>query len=526
MASWTDLTNSLLERKHIKIPIEKRFFYHFLEGDGDNIQKLHVLDELLKHGYLEDDPRLLQLRKNLRIFVKTSTMNYEEFKYCIENHICILHKIFRGESVIPAFSVFCKTLKTIYEDSFSYTEGHNADYIPQLARVNPEKYGLSVCTIDGQRYNLGDTTDAFSVQSCCKPLNYGLALETKGEQCVHSYVGREPSGQAFNELLLNKQGIPHNPLINSGAIMTTSLLYPEKPLSDRFEALIQLWTKLSGGIYKIGFNNSVYLSEKNTADRNYALAHFMNETTSNKPTGFPPHTNIQETLELYFQSCSLEVTTQILSIAAATLANGGTNPFTGEIIFSPETVKCILSMMLTCGMYDYSGEFAFKIGLPAKSGVSGAVMIVVPNVMGIATWSPRLDDIGNSVRGIEFCKRFGSTFGFHIFDSMATTALDPTRHSYQSESYLLFSELCMAASQGDLEHIKLLFNREMDMNQCDYDGRTALHIAVAESHYDICKFLLQVGKVNDKKKDRWGHTPLSECTQDSIRELFQTTSIS
>ena len=214
------------------------------------------------------------------------------------------------------------------------------------------------------------------MQSCCKPINYGIALENHSEEYVHKYVGREPSGQSFNELLLNKNGNPHNPLINSGAIMTSSMLFEDKKLPDRFDKLIEIWSKLSGNLYKIGFNNSVYLSEKNTADRNYALCHFMNEINENKPIGFPENTDINETLYLYFQSCSIEINTKILSIVAATLANGGINPFTGEKIFSPETVKNILSVMLTCGMYDYSGEFAFKIGIPAKSGVSGSIMIL------------------------------------------------------------------------------------------------------------------------------------------------------
>ena len=143
--------------------------------------------------------------------------------------------------------------------------------------------------------------------------------------------------------------------------MTTSMLFSEEELSSRFEKLIDVWQKLSGGLYKIGFNNSVYLSEKKTADRNYALAYFMKEINENKSIGFPENTDLNETLELYFQSCSIEVNTRILSIVAASLANGGTNPFTGVQIFSPETVKNILSVMLTCGMYDYSGEFVLKL---------------------------------------------------------------------------------------------------------------------------------------------------------------------
>ena len=519
MESWSRITDSILEKNHIKIPIEKRFFLSFIEDVEDLIQKKKVLECLLNKGFLDDDPRLLQLRNKLSMTTGPS-LSYEEFKNCVGNHICILKQIFRSELIIPRFTEFTDCIQGIYDQTLSNTGGHNADYIPQLKRVNPDQYGISVCTIDGQRHNVGDTNKYFSVQSCCKPINYAIALETLGEEYVHTYVGREPSGQAFNELLLNKKGQPHNPLINSGAIMTTSLLYPEKDMALRFEELMDIWQRLSGNIHNIGFNNSVYLSEKRTADRNYALAYFMNETSDNKPIGFPENTDLNETLELYFQSCSIEVTTESLSIVAATLANGGINPFTGEKIFSPKTVQNVLSMMLTCGLYDYSGEFAFKIGIPAKSGVAGAVMIVIPNVMGIVTWSPRLDDIGNSVRGIDFCTRFGTQFNFHIFDNATDSSkINPLTTPYENESRVRFSELCMASQQGDLEHLKILFNKGVDFNQSDYDQRTPLHVAVCEGHIDVCKFLIHVTKANVHKKDRWSMTPYEEANRSDNQEL-------
>ena len=519
MESWSRITDSILERYHVKMPIEKRFFLSFLEEDRDHIQKQTVLDCLRTKGFLEDDPRLLQLRDKLRTTTGPS-LSYEEFRGCVENHICILKQILRSELIVPRFAEFTECIRDMYEKTLDNTGGHNADYIPQLKRVDPDQYGISVCTVDGQRHNVGDTNTYFSVQSCCKPINYAIALETLGEECVHTYVGREPSGQAFNELLLNKKGRPHNPLINSGAIMTTSLLYPEKDMALRFEELMSTWQRLSGGIHNIGFNNSVYLSEKRTADRNYALAYFMKETNGNKPVGFPENTDLNETLELYFQSCSIEVTTESLSVVASTLANGGINPFTGERIFSPKTVQNVLSMMLTCGLYDYSGEFAFKIGIPAKSGVAGAVMIVIPNVMGIVTWSPRLDDIGNSVRGIDFCKRFGSQFNFHIFDNASDSGkVNPLAIPYENESHVRFSELCMASQQGDLDHLKILFNKGVDFNQSDYDQRTPLHVAVCEGHLNVCKFLIQVTKANIHKKDRWGMTPYAESEKSNNPEL-------
>lgn len=513
---WEKFTDLLLYNKNISIPIEKRFFLSFVEDDEENVNKKKIFKILEENGYLEDDPRLKKFINNLKILVSGDKVKYEEFEHCVENHICILKKILQNESIIPQFKTFTNILDNIYEESKKDISGNNANYIPQLSRINPEQYGISVCTIDGQRYNIGDTDIDFTVQSCCKPINYGMALENNSEEYVHKYVGREPSGQAFNELLLNKKGQPHNPLINSGAIMTTSMLYKDEEISTRFEKIVDIWIKLSGGLGKIGFNNAVYLSEKGTADRNYALAYFMKETSESKPIGFPENTDLNTTLDLYFQSCSIEVNTKILSIVAATLANGGTNPYTGEQIYKPETVKNMLSIMLTCGMYDYSGEFAFKIGIPAKSGVAGAVMIVIPNVMGIATWSPRLDDIGNSARGIKFCKLFGERFNFHIFDSNNSNKIDILKNNYNSNTINLFNQLCMCCKEGDIEYLKVLFNKKVDFNQSDYDGRTALHIAVSENHEDIVKFLINIAKVNINKKDRWGRIAKDETDNQEI----------
>jgi glutaminase len=206
--------------------------------------------------------------------------------------------------------------------------------------------------------------------------------------------------------------------------------------------------------------------------------------------------------------------TEILCIVASTLANGGINPFTGERIWSSSTVKNVLSMMLMCGMYDYSGECAFKIGIPSKSGVAGAVMIVIPNVMGIVTWSPNLDSIGNSYRGIQFSELFGKTFNFHIFDSISdTTKLNPTLNNYSSKKQNEFSELCLAAQKGDFNYLKKLYNSGVDMSQSDYDKRTALHLAVCENHIQIVKFLIIVAKVDINIRDRWNNTPYDEAVR-------------
>jgi glutaminase len=210
-------------------------------------------------------------------------------------------------------------------------------------------------------------------------------------------------------------------MINAGAIMIASMLFPDLVISDRFDAVMDIWQKLigtspeDGHAAKPSFANSMYLSEAATADRNRCLAYMMKEEKA-----FMESANLEEALNLYFMICSIECSTSMMSKLAATFANGGVNPLTGQRVFSQAHVKNCLSLMGTCGMYDYSGEFAFQMGFPAKSGVGGAIIIVIPGVMGICTFSPRLDSVGNSVRGVAFCNALSQKFAFHNFDSLLT----------------------------------------------------------------------------------------------------------
>ncbi len=284
-----------------------------------------------------------------------------------------------------------------------------ATYIPQLAKVDPTRFSLSVCFVNGKKHSWGHSDESFCLQSVCKPINYALALEQHGEAQVHRHVGFEPSGHVFNALSLNQKGIPHNPLINSGGIMTCSLLYPELSMPERFDALNRHWNTLCGE--SPGFDNAVYQSERMTAHRNFALAYFMQEQQA-----FPEKTVLEDTLELYFQACALTSNTAALAHAAAVLAHGGRLPISETSVLKPHTVRNVLTLMGTCGMYNYSGEFAFHIGLPAKSGVSGALMVVIPGVLGMAIWSPPLDDYGNSVRGIAVCQQLVEQLPLHPYE--------------------------------------------------------------------------------------------------------------
>lgn len=383
----------------------ERLFQDFKINESGALDPESLKHKLEASGLLLSDISL----KNVQHLIDNEKIDLKFFKKMVSENKT-LRKALTGDLVIPRFDLFAEEITRFYNLTKNNCEGKVSSSIPWLGTVNPDYYGISLCTIDAQRIDLGDVNTSFTIQSVSKPINYCLALEEHGEDTVHRYVGREPSGRGFNELQLNDDHLPHNPMLNSGAIMCCSLLQSNKSSAERFDYVMNYWQQLCGG-NRPGFNNAVYLSEKENADRNSAIGHFMNEKKI-----FPPHTDLLQTLEFYFQCCSIELNCKAISVAAATLANGGICPTTGERIFKPETVKNCLSLMFSCGMYDFSGEFAFSVGLPAKSGISGILMLIIPEVMGIAIYSPPLDSLGNSVRGIQFCKMLTNKFNFHIFD--------------------------------------------------------------------------------------------------------------
>lgn len=396
-----------------------------------------------------------------------------------------------------------KTITEIFENLKNNNGGKVADYIPQLAEVDPKKFAISVCLVNGKTINVGDYDEHFCLQSCSKPLSYCIARELNNLNHIHKHVGYEPSGQAFNAFALNREKLPHNPMINAGAIMVSSLIEPKKEPSARFETVRQFYQKMCGNIGKVGFDNSVFLSEKHHADRNISLAYYMRENNA-FPADVGP-SEISNNLDLYFQCCSININCEMGSVIAATLANGGICPLNGEKVFKEEITRDCLSLMYMCGMYDYSGQFAFEIGLPAKSGVSGCIFLVIPNQMGICIWSPKLDDLGNTVRGVEFCKQFTKITNkkYHIFRNITNKKRDT------SSEAVLRDDLINACANNNLEEVKKISQR-ISVNISDYDNRTPLHLACAEGNLEIVKFLIENG-CNVKLEDRWGNTALSEA---------------
>lgn len=288
-------------------------------------------------------------------------------------------------------------------------EGNVADYIPELARALPEAFGICVVTADGQAYEVGDFDTRFTIQSISKPFVYGMALQDHGRAAVLERVGVEPSGDAFNSIIkLDSSNRPHNPCVNAGAIATTGMLRGDGP-TERLNRVLDSFKAYMG--HSADVDMSVFMSERTTGHRNRAIAYLMLNFGMIEE-------NVDQILDLYFQQCSILVTCRDLAVMAATLANRGVNPVTGVRAVGEEYIRDILTVMYTCGMYDYAGQWAYEVGLPAKSGVAGGILAVVPNQFGIAVYSPRLDERGNSVRGIRVCEDLSQRFGMHLFDAM------------------------------------------------------------------------------------------------------------
>jgi glutaminase len=299
-------------------------------------------------------------------------------------------------------------LESLYQQYGDLHEGQVAGYIPELAKAHPDWFAISVVTTDGRVFQVGDVAQQFTIQSISKVFVYGMALEDWGRDRLLEKVGVEPTGDPFNShiRLDETSHRPDNPMINAGAIATTSLLKGDTP-TDRLNRLLDMFRRYVGR--EVYVDISTFLSERATGHRNRAIAHLMlNFGMVNE--------NLEEVLDLYFQQCALLVTCQDLATMAAALANQGTHPITGEPVVHPQYVRDILSVMYTCGMYNFAGEWAFRVGIPAKSGVSGGIIAVVPNQAGIAVFSPPLDSHGNSVRGVKVFEALSQEYGFHMFD--------------------------------------------------------------------------------------------------------------
>jgi glutaminase len=314
-------------------------------------------------------------------------------------------------------------LKEVYDKFHKVSDGQVANYIPELAKVDPAQFGVALTTMDGFRYSTGAYEEHFTIQSVSKPFVYALALADCGFEEVIRRVGVEPTGDSFNSIMLEPvTGRPLNPMVNSGAILTASLVNGRDGRS-RFERIRAGLSAFAGRELEV--DERVFQSEQETGYRNLAVANLMRSTGALEG-------DVNEICSTYFRQCSVLVSCADLSVMAATLARGGVNPLTRRRVLSEDHVEKVLSVMSTCGMYDSAGQWMLRVGLPAKSGVAGGICAVLPGQLGIGTFSPPLDSVGNSVRGELACRELSRRFSLHMLRPPGLPA-HPVRSTYRGD---------------------------------------------------------------------------------------------
>lgn len=368
-------------------------------------------------------------------------------------------------------------LANLHQRLVAMNEGELASYIPELTRAHPDWFGVCIVTMDGYAYSVGDATQLFTIQSVSKPFVYAQALADRGVNEVMARVGVEPSGDAFNSISLHPQtGAPRNPMINAGAIASTSLVSGATP-EEQWQRIRAMLSAFAGRTLEV--DESVYRSESETGYRNRAIAWMLRNFNITEGDPMP-------SLENYFRQCSLLVDCRDLAFMAATLANGGLHPLTGQRCMPAEYVDRVLSVMATCGMYDYAGSWLYEVGMPAKSGVGGGILAVLPGRFGIGVFSPRLDDKGNSARGIAACKQIALDFGLNIFNHSNLPALTVRRmyNAAMSPSHRQTGRASVAYLREHADRIKVLcLQGEMGVDSAEYVIRRLQDLAPATDSF-------------------------------------------
>ncbi len=334
-----------------------------------------------------------------------------KFKFSYSFFIFIFLSLFFckafSQNILPID--YKKTLTEVYNQSHKDISGKNASYIPELSKVDPNLFSISIATVDGEIFSVGDSDFNFSLQSISKVFAYALALEDNKQKIIFDKIGLDATGKKFNSITtLEKRSYnSHNPYVNVGAIQTTSYIKGKdnKEKWERFFTLLELMSDK-----KIFLSEKIYQSETESNTRNHAIAHLLK---SHKMLKGDP----KDVLDRYTKACSIMVTTKQLALMGATIANNGINPLTKNQVLSPKVTRHVVSQMLVNGLYEKSGTWFVKIGVPAKSGVSGGILAIIPNKLAIAVFSSRLDPSGTSIRGEKVIQKLSNIWGLHLLDS-------------------------------------------------------------------------------------------------------------
>ncbi|KAM6972956.1 glutaminase liver isoform, mitochondrial [Aplochiton taeniatus] len=460
-------------------------------------------------GVQRSDPRIRDCYFQMRKLQEADgTVDQTTFQRCVTGFVSLILKALQGRFVIPDFSTFTEETQKLFmkcKQLFS---------VKEMDSAANAKWAVSICTVDGQRLSLGDLTEPCILGELSWPLVYGIAVDQLGSDYVHRYVGVEEASKYESLFTLTKQGIPHSPLVETGAIITTSLLQLARGLcteeEEKYESVLNVVRRLCNKEHA-NLNCISYQSMRKDSISLHALSFFLQEKKC-----FPEGVDLNGCLDLMLQCASTEVTCESGAALAASLANGGLCALSGDQVLSPTATRNMLSIMQVAGMKDYSRIFHFKTSIPATSSKSGAVLAVVPGVLGIMCWSPGLDSFQNSWKAVHFCEEFISTFQLHSFDIRTPfrQVLSYRQWKAESEGYQIMNVL-LAAYKGDVLSLRRYFLSGVNVNAVDYDGRSALHVAAAKGREEVIRFLVENTGACYSLRDRWGNTALQEAMRHS-----------
>ncbi|XP_068169106.1 glutaminase liver isoform, mitochondrial isoform X2 [Antennarius striatus] len=462
-------------------------------------------------GLHRSDPRLRECYHHLRRLQDAEgTVDRNTFHRCITGFVSLILKALQGRFVIPDFSTFneetqklfsrCRQLSPIQVGAGDGKES-----------MDSTRWGLSICTVDGQRLSLGDWADALVLGEVSWPLVYGVAVDLLGSDLVHRYVGMEGYSRYDSPFTLSKTGIPHSPLTETGVLITTSLLQMVGRMTseeeEKFDSVLNVIQRLCNKEHAT-LDGSSYESSRKVAVRLHALSFYLQEKKC-----FPEKVDINAALDLMLQCTSTEITCESGAAMAASLANGGLCPLSADQVLSPAATRSMLSMMQVAGMKDYSTTFHYKTSIPAVSSSHGSLLAIVPGVLGLMAFSPELDACGNPWRAVHFCQELISMFQLHSFDIRTPfrQILAYRQWKAESEGYQIMNVL-LAAFKGDIQTLRRYYLSGVDVNAVDYDGRSALHVAAAEGHTEVIRFLLENAKVNAALKDSFMSHQMGELS--------------
>jgi glutaminase len=378
---------------------------------------------------------------------------------------------------------FAADLQRVYDKYMPITEGQTTNILDHLKNADPDTFAISAVSIDGDIHSVGDFTKEIPIQSVSKPFVYGMALEDWGEEHVRRIIGVEPTGDAFNSLVEHEQVCKgrFNPMVNAGAVTTTSLIKGEC-LQERIDRIREMISGYIGRL--VEFDDAALSSRKNLDNMNRAIAYLM--LSEGCIEG-----NVEETVALFAHQCSLLANCQDMAMMAATLANGGVHPVTGRRMVSVQYVKNILSIMFTSGLYDFSGQWAYRVGIPAKSGLAGAILAVVPGQMGLATYSPLLGPHHKSVRGVRAIEEISRKYSFHVFDQKAGSCLLEKSRKVVTKKEAFGSLLKELWSKYQPVDEGTVYNIEPDLHNVDH------------AHFGICAVTIDgsIYEAGDSRSD-------------------------